>query len=498
MLRYMLQWEAKESATLLNVRALERPFDYTLRLDGNAEGAETIVDLPETFNYLLGLAVSTRRVYHDGDCRYLVYRGRTRDGREAVVIWRNTEGWTPEDRERDRDFRGRQRHDRRRGRDLDERRLDGEGRSPARHPFQAAHVRAGGRLMPPRTLFQLESQLMLLGWANRQFGFESNQKLFEKLSETSEGYDLDGRSHVARTLGSGDRCIVPEGDLARYDDNVRRHLDSINAGRREPITLRYFQQLAALYAELFLDRRATAPEALAREIHNYVRERVHSQHSTYPIRGIEPDDLNKLAFWMATGSGKTLIMHLNYLQFLDYGGAERLDNVILITPNEGLSAQHMNEMTVSGIPSAPVRRHRPARRAPPHRSGHRDYQAGREEEREGDRGQHRGGRPRRPQPRVRGRGAQGRQRRYLACGARRRGRARLHLRIQRHLRSGAGGGRRQQAHRRLRQIHRLRLLLPVLPPGRIRKGLQRPQRLRGRSATGAHRPASPRQPALLP
>ena len=37
---------------------------------------------------------------------------------------------------------------------------------------------------------------------------------------------------------------------------------------------------------------------------------------------------------MATGSGKTLIMHLNYLQFLHYGGAEELDNIILITPNE--------------------------------------------------------------------------------------------------------------------------------------------------------------------
>ena len=55
---------------------------------------------------------------------------------------------------------------------------------------------------------------------------------------------------------------------------------------------------------------------------------------------------------MATGSGKTLIMHLNYLQFLHYSGSERLDNIILITPHEGLSAQHMAEMTASGIPSA--------------------------------------------------------------------------------------------------------------------------------------------------
>ncbi|MDE2761746.1 MAG: DNA methyltransferase [Gemmatimonadota bacterium] len=104
MLRYMLRWETRESATLLNVAALERPFDYKLRLNGNADGEDVPVDLPETFNYLLGLAVRTRRVHDDDGRRYLVYAGRTRDKREAVVIWRNTDGWTPEDRERDRDF----------------------------------------------------------------------------------------------------------------------------------------------------------------------------------------------------------------------------------------------------------------------------------------------------------------------------------------------------------------------------------------------------------
>ena len=104
MLRYMLQWETKGSATLLNVAGLERPFDYTLKLDGNGDGADVKVDLPETFNYLLGLAVKTRRIYDDEGRRYLVYTGRTRDRRNTVVIWRNTAEWTPEDRERDRDF----------------------------------------------------------------------------------------------------------------------------------------------------------------------------------------------------------------------------------------------------------------------------------------------------------------------------------------------------------------------------------------------------------
>ena len=100
----MLQWEAKGSATFLNVKDLDRPFDYKLRLNGGGDGREIAVDLPETFNYLLGLAVRTRRVYGDEGRRYLVYTGTTRDGRNAVVIWRNTDGWTVEDRERDRNF----------------------------------------------------------------------------------------------------------------------------------------------------------------------------------------------------------------------------------------------------------------------------------------------------------------------------------------------------------------------------------------------------------
>jgi hypothetical protein len=53
---------------------------------------------------------------------------------------------------------------------------------------------------------------------------------------------------------------------------------------------------------------------------------------------------------MATGSGKTLIMHFNYYQFLHYN-KRPLDNILLITPNEGLSEQHLRELELSGIPA---------------------------------------------------------------------------------------------------------------------------------------------------
>jgi len=109
LLRYMLTWETRHSETLLDVEQLTRPFSYRLHIRRDGETRVQEVDLPETFNYLLGLHVQARKVYDDDGRRYLVYRGRTREGHETAVIWRETEGWRQEDYRRDRDFVARQR-----------------------------------------------------------------------------------------------------------------------------------------------------------------------------------------------------------------------------------------------------------------------------------------------------------------------------------------------------------------------------------------------------
>ena len=104
LLKYMLQWETKRSQTLLNVEKLSRPFCYTLHIHADGQTRKQIADIPETFNYLLGLQVRTRRVHDDDGRRYLVYRGQNREGRRVVVIWRETEGWQKSDFERDKEF----------------------------------------------------------------------------------------------------------------------------------------------------------------------------------------------------------------------------------------------------------------------------------------------------------------------------------------------------------------------------------------------------------
>ncbi|GLW60405.1 hypothetical protein Hthe01_07540 [Hydrogenophilus thermoluteolus] len=104
LLRYMLKWESKKSETFLDVEKLQAPFSYKLRIHRSGETREQPVDLPETFAYLIGLDVEKRQVLHDGGRRYLVHRGTTRDGRRVAVIWRETQGWTQADYERDARF----------------------------------------------------------------------------------------------------------------------------------------------------------------------------------------------------------------------------------------------------------------------------------------------------------------------------------------------------------------------------------------------------------
>jgi adenine-specific DNA-methyltransferase len=104
LLQYMLQWETRKSETLLNVEKLAKPFSYQLHIHRDGETRTQAVDLPETFSYLLGLYVRKRQAFNDNDRRYLVYRGATREGRKAAVIWRETEGWKEKDYKRDKEF----------------------------------------------------------------------------------------------------------------------------------------------------------------------------------------------------------------------------------------------------------------------------------------------------------------------------------------------------------------------------------------------------------
>ncbi len=83
-LRYALGQETSESACLLGKHFTD-PFAYTLSVVRGGIRQETPVDLPETFNFLIGLRLEFRRRI-DG---VLAETGADVQGRKCLILWRN-------------------------------------------------------------------------------------------------------------------------------------------------------------------------------------------------------------------------------------------------------------------------------------------------------------------------------------------------------------------------------------------------------------------------
>ncbi len=226
-------------------------------------------------------------------------------------------------------------------------------------------ARARRRNSRPQLLFA--RKLVLHQWLLLLFGVERFDQLAEHLrDETLEGLDENNvhRFHHALCLHLPveERPELPDELLLEFDQAIVRVTGRLNERRitrgERPIAWKYFQYLALLFTEIYLDRYFRDPEALRAALNGHIAAFNEPLEETDRIAPLDESgdpraQLNKLAFWMATGSGKTLLMHahvLEYRRFLETHGAPReLNRVILLTPNEGLSRQHLREFEKAGI-----------------------------------------------------------------------------------------------------------------------------------------------------
>lgn len=196
-----------------------------------------------------------------------------------------------------------------------------------------------------------------------------NAKRFEDLAEPLRNEALEGLDennvhlfHHALTAQLFNLTQLPTELLLEYDQNIVKHTQRLNDRRitrgDEPVVWKYFQYLALLFTEIYLDRYFRDPRALLASLNQKVAawnvdKPEADQIAPLDAAGEAWPQLNKLAFWMATGSGKTLVMHANILQFQHYlakhGRRRELNRIILLTPNEGLSQQHLREFQAAGI-----------------------------------------------------------------------------------------------------------------------------------------------------
>ncbi len=222
---------------------------------------------------------------------------------------------------------------------------------------------------------KFDHRLVLVNWMLDLFGAPSFDNLTKNMRDPAyEGFSEDGISKFNQQLKLlFDRPGLPHDMLLAYDGNIVRHWKAITSKRNADGNVlypKYFQYLCLLFTEIYLDRFFRDPDKLLIDLNAY-RVRFNAAETEQQrefasgelvatglpeeaqIPPYASDDLNKLAFWSATGSGKTLLMHINILQYRHYlklhGKENLLNRIILLTPNEGLSLQHRDEFGLSGM-----------------------------------------------------------------------------------------------------------------------------------------------------
>lgn len=212
-------------------------------------------------------------------------------------------------------------------------------------------------------------KLVLNRWVLGEFGFESFADLSKSLgAEPREGLDesnVHWFHHDLCRIPPGQRPGLPDDVLLAHDQAIVSVTQRLNESRlrhgKRRIQWKYFQYLSLLFTEIYLKRHFTDPEALRASLNGVIcgyndalpAGHVSDRLEPLPIGPDPRDQLNKLAFWMATGSGKTLLMHAHILRYRElarkHGSALRLNRILLLTPNEGLSRQHLEEFEIAGI-----------------------------------------------------------------------------------------------------------------------------------------------------
>jgi len=86
--KYMLDWETKNSSTFLDIDKMKDPFEYKIKIIENYEQKIVNVDLVETFNYLLGVNVNSYKTLYDNERKYIFVFGK-RDEKKVLIVWRN-------------------------------------------------------------------------------------------------------------------------------------------------------------------------------------------------------------------------------------------------------------------------------------------------------------------------------------------------------------------------------------------------------------------------
>lgn len=255
------------------------------------------------------------------------------------------------------------------------------GRPPGSTAATPARAARATRTRPSQPV-EFTQSLVLNQWLFGLFGLDSTdgyypldgrkvslleafKQRFQLNEHSEEGMDENNVHrfhHALINQITGELPGISKDELLAFDQNIVRHTLAMNAERtlrrERPVVWKYYQYLALLFVEMYLDRYFRGAQALAAALNVHIAKFNDGKDEGQQLPALDEGrdaalGLNKLALWCATGSGKTLLMHMNLRQYQHHltqaGRSGELNRILLLTPNEGLSNQHLQEFTAAGI-----------------------------------------------------------------------------------------------------------------------------------------------------
>lgn len=204
-----------------------------------------------------------------------------------------------------------------------------------------------------------ETYLVLFRYFLSEIGATELKSLGSKLNNQEyEGLDENGNTHFYHyiaQIAKMKHCNITTEKLREYDERICRYTKEIGENRGG-ISIKYFQYISLLFTEMYLDNYFSNREAFCKMLNDFIDS---ENVRTLGILTTQPytvNLMNKLAYMCATGSGKTLLMHINIKQFIFYLKRARrvnsnlsINKIIVLAPNERMSQQHLDELKLSGI-----------------------------------------------------------------------------------------------------------------------------------------------------
>jgi hypothetical protein len=116
----------------------------------------------------------------------------------------------------------------------------------------------------------LQDRLALNRYLCGLLGCQDFRGLREVLREQKEGWAEDGHSYFLRVLEGLQGAKFAPDQLAVYDLRIKGYVEQLNRFRTPLVQLKYFQYLAGLFSEIYLDCLFSIRSSLLSDLNKFI------------------------------------------------------------------------------------------------------------------------------------------------------------------------------------------------------------------------------------